>query len=232
MKIKSIAIKSAGVMLALALALSAVMFAGCGSKSTSTSSEQEKTSAISASPKSTSTSGDAYEGDVAIPDNAVKGTITVKNYGDIEFALLPDIAPKTVANFEKLVKSGFYDGLTFHRIMDGFMIQGGDPLGTGMGGSEEKVEGEFSENGFDNKLSHVRGVMSMARSQDVNSASSQFFIVHKDSQFLDGQYAAFGVVTKGMSVVDKIAADAKPTDGNGTISAENQPVIEKITINE
>lgn len=233
MKIKTYAVKTTGILLALMLAFSAVMLAGCGSGSSSSSSDQDKTSAISASPKQTSsTAGDAYEGTVEIPDNAVKGTITVKDYGDIEFALLPDVAPKSVANFEKLAKSGFYNGLTFHRIMEGFMIQGGDPLGTGMGGSDEKVEGEFSANGVENNLSHVRGVISMARSQDFNSASSQFFIVHEDSTFLDGQYAAFGVVTKGMSVVDKIASDAKPTDSNGTIPADQQPVIESITIAE
>ena len=111
------------------------------------------------------------------------------------------------------------------------MIQGGDPLGNSTGGNDKKIKGEFSANGVNNTLKHVRGVISMARSQDFNSASSQFFIVQEDSNFLDGQYAGFGVVTKGMTVVDKIAKDAKPTDNNGTIPKANQPVIEKIVIN-
>ncbi len=229
--IKSIAIKTTGLVLAVLLAFSAVMLTGCGQKKNtdSSSSSSSKSSAISASPKSTK--GDAYAGDVKIPDNAVKGTITVKDYGDIEFALLPDVAPETVENFKTLVNNKFYDGLTFHRIMEGFMIQGGDPLGNGTGGNDKKIKGEFSANGVNNTLKHVRGVISMARSQDYNSASSQFFIVQEDSDFLDGQYAGFGVVTKGMTVVDKIAKDAKPTDNNGTIPKANQPVIEKIVIN-
>lgn len=156
--------------------------------------------------------------------------IDVQDYGKITIELKPDIAPITVGNFKKLVSEHFYDGLTFHRIMEGFMIQGGDPLGNGTGGSDETIVGEFSQNGFENTLSHTRGVISMARSNDPNSASSQFFIVHEDSTFLDGQYASFGVVTDGMDVVDKIAKDAKPTDNNGTITASEQPVINSITL--
>lgn len=156
--------------------------------------------------------------------------IDVKDYGKITVELKPDIAPITVGNFKKLVSEHFYDGLTFHRIMEGFMIQGGDPLGNGTGGSDETIVGEFSQNGFENTLSHTRGVISMARSNDPNSASSQFFIVHEDSTFLDGQYASFGVVTEGMDVVDQIAKDAKPTDNNGTITASEQPVINSITL--
>ena len=131
-----------------------------------------------------------------------------------------------------LAGDGFYDGLTFHRIMDGFMIQGGDPNGDGTGGSDKEIFGEFSDNGFENNLSHVRGAISMARSQNPDSASSQFFIVQSDSTFLDGQYAAFGFVTEGMEVVDKIASDAEPTDNNGTIKKDQQPVIESIRIRE
>ncbi len=157
-------------------------------------------------------------------------TIKVKDYGTIEAQLYPEVAPQTVENFVKLAKEGFYDGLTFHRIMDGFMIQGGDPTGTGMGGSDENVVGEFAANGYDNPLSHTRGVLSMARANDPNSASSQFFIVQSDSEFLDGNYAAFGKVTSGMDVVDKICEDAQPTDNNGTIPASEQPVIESITV--
>ena len=156
--------------------------------------------------------------------------IKIKNYGTIELELDADIAPITVANFAKLVNEGFYDGLTFHRIIDGFMIQGGDPEGTGMGGSNENITGEFLVNGIQNSISHVRGTISMARASSYNSASSQFFIVHEDSTFLDGQYAGFGKVTKGIEIVDKICEDTQVEDDNGTVLAENQPIIEKITI--
>lgn len=132
--------------------------------------------------------------------------IEMENGGVIELELCPDAAPKTVANFEKLAKEGFYDGLIFHRVIAGFMIQGGDPTGTGMGGSKENIVGEFAANGYNNPISHKRGVISMARSQNYNSASSQFFIMHADGTYLDGQYAAFGRVTKGMEVVDAIAS--------------------------
>ena len=134
-------------------------------------------------------------------------TIEMENGGIIRLELCPEYAPKTVANFEKLVKEGFYDGLTFHRIIPGFMIQGGDPLGTGMGGAPEKIEGEFSQNGWTkNTLKHTRGVISMARAMNPNSASSQFFIMHADAPHLDGAYAAFGYVTEGIEVVDEIAS--------------------------
>ena len=156
--------------------------------------------------------------------------IKVKDYGVIRLELDADMAPITVTNFLKLAESGFYDGLTFHRIMEGFMMQGGDPEGTGYGGSQNTIVGEFLANGHNNTLSHKRGVISMARSQAFNSASSQFFICHQDSVFLDGQYAAFGIVTEGIEVVDKVCAEAMPIDNNGTIPAKNQPVIEKITI--
>ena len=159
-------------------------------------------------------------------------TITVKNYGDIKLELDADIAPITVTNFIKLVKEGFYDGLTFHRIISGFMIQGGDPLGDGTGGSSENIIGEFKINGIKNKISHKRGVISMARARDYNSASSQFFIVHENSEFLDGQYAAFGIVTEGIEVVDKICESVVVEDRNGTVAKNNQPVIEKIEVNE
>ena len=134
----------------------------------------------------------------------------MENGGKIELELYPDIAPETVKNFEELVKDGFYDGLTFHRIIPGFMIQGGDPLGNGMGGSENNIKGEFRANGFNNPLKHERGVISMARANDPNSASSQFFIMHADAPHLDGSYAAFGKVVSGIEVVDEIASI--PTD--------------------
>ena len=142
----------------------------------------------------------------------IKAKITMENGGAIELELYPDIAPVTVENFVSLAGSGFYDGLIFHRVISGFMIQGGDPLGNGMGGSDKNIKGEFAANGVANSLSHKRGVISMARSQNFNSASSQFFIMHADGEFLDGQYAAFGKVTSGIETVDAIAE--VPTDRN------------------
>ena len=167
----------------------------------------------------------------AAVENAVVD-IVVKDYGTITLELDGGAAPITVANFVKLAEEGFYDGLTLHRIMAGFMMQGGDPNGNGTGGSDEKITGEFSANGIENPISHVRGTISMARAQDPNSASSQFFIVHADSTFLDGQYAAFGTVTEGMDVVDAICEAAQPIDNNGTIPAGEQPVIESVTVRE
>ena len=131
--------------------------------------------------------------------------IEMENGKKIKLELYPEHAPITVANFERLVKNGFYDGLIFHRVIEGFMIQGGDPEGTGMGGSDEKIKGEFASNGVKNDLKHTRGVISMARSMFKDSASSQFFIMHQDAPHLDGDYAAFGKVVEGMDVVDEIA---------------------------
>lgn len=156
--------------------------------------------------------------------------INIKEYGTIEAELDGTYAPITVENFMKLAKDGFYDGLTFHRIISGFMIQGGDPNGDGTGGADETIKGEFSSNGVENPMKHKRGTLSMARSQMKDSASSQFFIMHEDAPHLDGEYAAFGHVTKGMEIVDRICEDAKPVDGNGTILAEDQPVIERVEV--
>jgi len=158
--------------------------------------------------------------------------ITIEDYGTITVLLDDDTAPITVNNFVTLAEAGFYDGLTFHRIMDGFMMQGGDPSGDGTGGSDTNIVGEFSSNGYDNPLSHTAGAISMARSSAYDSASSQFFIVHEDSTFLDGDYAVFGYVTDdvGMAIVDAICTDAEPIDDNGTIPAEDQPVITSIVI--
>ena len=152
--------------------------------------------------------------------------IEMENGGVITAELYPEIAPNTVANFVTLVKNGFYDGLIFHRVIPGFMIQGGDPQGTGMGGPGYSIKGEFSGNGFPNNLKHTRGVLSMARAMNPNSAGSQFFIMHQDAPHLDGQYAAFGQVTEGMDVVDAIAA--VPT---GYADRPIEPVrIKKVTL--
>lgn len=156
--------------------------------------------------------------------------IEVENYGTIYVGLDEKSAPITVNNFIKLAEEGFYDGLTFHRIISGFMIQGGDPLGNGTGGSDEKIKGEFAENGVENTLSHTRGAISMARSNDYNSASSQFFIVHEDSTFLDGSYAVFGYVIDGMDIVDKICSETPTQDKNGTVLHDDQPVIKSIKV--
>ena len=150
--------------------------------------------------------------------------------GTMKAELYADETPGTVANFVELAGHNFYDGLTFHRIIDGFMIQGGDPKGNGTGGSDETIKGEFSGNGVENNISHVRGTISMARSQDMDSASSQFFIVQSDSTYLDGQYAGFGTVTEGMDIVDQICKDTPVQDSNGTVSASDQPVIESIKV--
>ncbi len=158
--------------------------------------------------------------------------IDVQDYGAITAELDADAAPVTVTNFVKLVKEGFYDGLTFHRIISGFMIQGGDPKGNGTGGSSENIQGEFAQNGWDNPIAHERGVLSMARSSDPNSASSQFFITHQAAHHLDGSYAAFGRVLSGMEVVDAICQNTPVTDDNGTVEKANQPVITSIRVLE
>ena len=155
--------------------------------------------------------------------------IEMENGDVIRLELFPEAAPETVRNFEALVRAGFYDGLIFHRVISGFMIQGGDPTGTGMGGSGKPIRGEFAENGWKrNTLSHTRGVISMARTSDPDSASSQFFIMHKDGTFLDGKYAAFGRVTEGIEAVDRIAS--VPTDRSDRPSTEQR--IKRIVIEE
>ncbi len=227
------------------LTTSSLLLGGCGASKTTAndgSAATEDTSA-EADPNEASDAGsESLEDDSMdvsvkpaseedeVPDFSHYVTIDVENYGTIKAGLIESEAPETVKNFVDLAESGFYDGLTFHRIMSGFMIQGGDPLGNGTGGSDKTIKGEFYMNGVENRLPHVRGALSMARSNDPDSASSQFFIVHEDSNFLDGQYACFGYVTEGMEVVDKICEDAKPTDDNGTIPPEEQPVIKSITV--
>lgn len=157
--------------------------------------------------------------------------IEVKDYGTIKVELDADAAPITVTNFIKLAKNGFYDGLTFHRVVSGFVIQGGDPLGDGRGKADETIKGEFAANGINNPISHVRGTISMARSSmDYDGASCQFFIVQEDALHLDGEYAGFGHVTEGMEIVDQICADTVTIDENGSVAPENQPVIKKIKV--
>lgn len=234
------------------LLLSAALVTGCGSAEDSDTdkgnSMQEESGASGEGTKDTqsedadnsmqeesgASDGDTKDTQSQDADNTAAATdyakIEIKDFGTVTVALNADAAPETVENFISLAKDGFYDGLTFHRIMDGFMMQGGDPNGNGTGGAENTITGEFADNGFENDLSHTRGAISMARSNDYNSASSQFFIVHKDSQFLDGQYAVFGYVTEGMDVVDAICSQAEPTDDNGTIPPKEQPVITSITI--
>lgn len=178
----------------------------------------------------TSTNTESSSSSVAAENETYYADIKMEDYGTITVELDEDAAPETVANFISLAETGFYDGLTFHRIIEGFMMQGGDPNGDGTGGSDTTITGEFTENGYDNNLSHTRGAISMARSDDYNSASSQFFIVQQDSTYLDGSYAVFGYVTSGMNVVDAICEAAEPTDDNGTIPEDEQPVISSITI--
>lgn len=156
--------------------------------------------------------------------------IILEGYGTITVALDEEAAPQTVENFVSLANSGFYDGLTIHRVVEGFLIQGGAPRRDGTGGSGTTVTGEFSRNGYDNPLSHTRGAISMAREEDYDSASSQFFIVQEDSVYLDGSYAAFGYVISGMEAVDQICADAHPVDNSGQLAAADQPVITSITV--
>ncbi len=183
------------ICLTLALILAVVGLSACSEKHVAPTMDQIDFSTLSDASKATVTE--------EMTDYVM---IDVKDFGSIIIRLYPDVAPATVENFKKLVSEKFYDGLTFHRVIENFMIQGGDPEGTGNGGSAETIPGEFTSNGFENNLLHKRGVLSMARSNAPDSASSQFFIVHETYPSLDGAYAAFGYVVSGMDVVDKIAA--------------------------
>lgn len=220
----------------LLAAVLAVSLAACGNGGDSrTESSVDGTQPTeSADGDGQTESGDSQGGQAAEGTGKHHVEITVKDYGTISVELDGDAAPITVENFLKLAGDGFYDGLTFHRIDPGFVIQGGDSLGNGRGGSDEQIKGEFTVNGVENNLSHTRGAISMARAADFDSASSQFFIVHADSTFLDGQYACFGYVTEGMEVVDaicdSITEDAVIPDSNNTIVSESQPVIESIKV--
>ncbi|MBD5136598.1 MAG: peptidylprolyl isomerase [Lachnospiraceae bacterium] len=202
-------------VITMILALSVMMvFAGCGDSSKDKGSD-----------KKTEKQTESEE----LLSGKHNVEIDIKDYGKISLELDADTAPITVTNFVNLVKSGFYDGLTFHRIRDGFMIQGGDPDGNGTGGSDKEIKGEFSENGVENNISHERGVISMARAMDMDSASSQFFIVQTDSTYLDGSYAAFGHVTEGMEVVDKICKEVPSSD---LVDKDKQPVITSIKVTD
>ena len=241
--------KSRVLAAVFAVVLTAGTLTGCGSTKTADTAKTEDTKEETSSDKEVTQEpvseeeaeadgfSDGTDGETTL-DTSKELTgihhadINIRDYGSIEVELDADTAPITVTNFVKLAQDGFYDGLTFWRIIDGFMMQGGDPKGDGTGGADETIKGEFSSNGVKNDISHVRGTISMARSSDPDSASSQFFIVQSDSTFLDGDYAAFGHVTEGMDVVDQICKDAKPTDDNGTIKADEQPVIESIQIKD
>lgn len=208
------------------------MLAGCGSSKSDSAAETdttETTEDTTASDKEES-SDESASAEEELLTGLHHVTINVQDYGTITLELDADEAPISVTNFVNLAEEGFYDGLTFHRIISGFMIQGGDPKGNGTGGSDTTIKGEFSENGVENNISHVRGTISMARANDPDSASSQFFIVHEDSTFLDGQYAAFGHVTDGMDVVDAICENTPVQDNNGTVKAADQPVITSVTV--
>lgn len=207
----------------LLAALMATSLAGCGSSTSFTSSDSE-----------TETENTAAEtsGEDDLIHDTVYVEMDIEDYGKVVLELDGSQAPITVTNFVNLVNSQFYDGLTFHRIMDGFMVQGGDPTGTGFGGSSQTIKGEFAKNGVENNISHKTGVISMARSSNMDSASSQFFICVADDEFLDGSYAAFGHVSEGLDVMMQIAKDAEPIDDNGTIPAENQPKINNMKVIE
>jgi len=222
--------KLASIMTAL---ICTTMLMGCADSTTRVthvveSSEQNENQEAEAQTTEEPKFSDGTDMDLLTGKHHVE--IEVADYGIIKVELDADAAPISATNFVNLAKEGFYDGLTFHRIISGFMIQGGDPTGTGRGGSDMLIKGEFSDNGVENNLSHTRGAISMARSADMDSASSQFFIVHEDCTQLDGQYAVFGYVTEGMEYVDQICEDTQVEDDNGTVAAENQPVITKITV--
>lgn len=215
------------ISIILMAALLSLCLTGCGD----TRENADKSTAKTTKKESFAEKKDAGTSNSQYLTGKHHAEIVIAEYGKLELELDADVAPITVTNFVNLAKKGFYNGLTFHRIMFGFMIQGGDPNGDGTGGSEETIKGEFKSNGIENTMSHKRGVISMARTQnDPDSASSQFFIVQADSDFLDGDYAAFGKVTAGMDIVDKICQSVQPIDNNGTVPADQQPKITAIKV--
>ena len=215
------------ISIILMAALLSLCLTGCGD----TRENADKSTAKTTKKESFAEKKDAGTSNSQYLTGKHHAEIVIAEYGKLELELDADVAPITVTNFVNLAKKGFYNGLTFPRIMSGFMIQGGDPNGDGTGGSEETIKGEFKSNGIENTMSHKRGVISMARTQnDPDSASSQFFIVQADSDFLDGDYAAFGKVTAGMDIVDKICQSVQPIDNNGTVPADQQPKITAIKV--
>ena len=215
------------ISIILMAALLSLCLTGCGD----TRENADKSTAKTTKKESFAEKKDAGTSNSQYLTGKHHAEIVIAEYGKLELELDADVAPITVTNFVNLAKKGFYNGLTFHRIMSGFMIQGGDPNGDGTGGSEETIKGEFKSNGIENTMSHKRGVISMARTQnDPDSASSQFFIVQADSDFLDGDYAAFGKVTAGMDIVDNICQSVQPIDNNGTVPADQQPKITAIKV--
>lgn len=234
----------------LAAALLAAMAVGCGSGKNAAKESQESPEEAGSGQEESQEGGEESagagedaepvkedEGGDAQAENTEKEevlsgkhyvNIHIKDKGTIKVELDADAAPVTVTNFVSLVKEGFYDGLTFHRIIKDFMMQGGDPTGTGMGSADETIVGEFASNGVENPISHTRGTISMARSNQPDSASCQFFIMHQDGTYLDGDYAAFGHVTEGMEIVDDICENTTGQDRNGVVPQENRPVIESI----
>ena len=218
------------IALILSIILAASLFAGCGSEGDASGTGQEDASGTDAE----AVEGQEAQGGGTDAEGSLTGLhhveIEIENYGTLALELDADTAPVSVTNFVNLANDGFYNGPTFHRIISGFMIQGGDPLGNGTGGSDAQIKGEFASNGVENNISHKRGVISMARSNEPDSASSQFFIVHEDSTFLDGEYAAFGQVTEGMEIVDQICGDVPVQDDNGTVNPEDQPVIKEVRV--
>ena len=216
----------------IAIVLAMLMVLALGACDSKKDTQNNQTTATTSAGKDTTASGSEAKSNTAseeVREFAENPVVVLETtYGSMEIELYPDVAPITVTNFVKLVEDGFYDGLTFHRVMEGFMIQGGDPKGNGTGGSDTKIKGEFAANGVENNLSHERGVISMARSYDFDSASSQFFIMHADYPALDGQYAAFGRVLSGIEVVDAVVANSPVADNNGSVLPENQ--IEIVSI--
>lgn len=216
--------------------LSVMCLAGCGKKKEKSSSKVAETQ-VTVSPEPTATpqmtatpEGEKGSASEELLSGKHHAEIEIKDYGTIKLELDADAAPITTTNFLKLAREGFYDGLTFHRIISGFMIQGGDPNGDGTGGSEQTIKGEFQSNGVQNSVSHTRGTISMARTEDPDSASSQFFIVHGEAPHLDGDYAGFGHVTEGIEIVDQICEKVQPIDGNGSVEKKNQPVITTVRV--
>lgn len=220
-------------MIFLTVLLAGVLLIGCG-KDEKKGTDNKTTSTDEVKKNDTDKTDTKDDAQGASDEDLLSGKhhaeIVIKDHGTIKVELDADVAPITVTNFIDLAKDGFYDGLTFHRIIEGFMMQGGDPNGNGSGGSDKTIKGEFMLNGVENTISHLRGTISMARATNPDSASSQFFIMHKDNVGLDGQYAGFGFVTEGMEIVDEICESAQPIDNNGTIPAEQQPVIETVKV--